>query len=227
MSFSVWRKKPIRPGAISEVGRIGRSGVGLESIAISNVAAGGSGDQIHVDRATRGGSQRNTHHRRPEFTRLQSALALRSAAVSIPAGTYNSLAVTFSDVLLTYCAQPSSGVVRCSSGSLTQVSSSAGTATASSGALPLTVTSGEKLGLGAGCEYPERYQCQWPDYFSGKSSCPKRAHSCHTGHHSAQLTLRAANLATSTIYTAVSNVSPGAVASKRIEIDQNASRSAN
>ena len=47
-----------------------RRSVGLESIAISNVAAGGSGDQAHVDRATRGGSQGNTHHRRPEFTRL-------------------------------------------------------------------------------------------------------------------------------------------------------------
>jgi len=37
-SFSVWRKKPIRAGAISELGRIGRNGVGLESIAFINVA---------------------------------------------------------------------------------------------------------------------------------------------------------------------------------------------
>ncbi len=82
-----------------------------------------------------------------EFTRLQSDSALLSAAVSVPVGTYNSLAVTFSDVLLTYCTQPSSGVAGCSSGSLTQVTGSAGAATASSGAFPLTVTSGEKLGL--------------------------------------------------------------------------------
>jgi hypothetical protein len=200
-SFSVWRKKPIRPGAISELGRIGRNGVGLESIAISNVAAGGSAGQAHVDRATRGGSQRNTHHRRSEFTRLQFDSALRSAAVLVPTGTYHGLAVTFSDVLLTYCAQPSSGVAGCSRGSLTQVPGSAGAATASSDALPLTVTSGEKLGLGAGCEYPERYHCERPDYFSGKSSCPQRAHSCHTGHHPAQLTLGAANWPTSMIYT--------------------------
>jgi hypothetical protein len=78
---------------------------------------------------------------------LQSDSALLSAAVAIPAGTYNSLGVTFSDVLLTYCTQPSSGVAGCSSGSLTQVTGSAATATASSGAFPLTVTSGEKLGL--------------------------------------------------------------------------------
>jgi hypothetical protein len=32
-----------------------------------------------------------------EFTRLQSDSALLSAAVSVPAGTYSSLAVTFSD----------------------------------------------------------------------------------------------------------------------------------
>jgi hypothetical protein len=82
-----------------------------------------------------------------EITRLQSDSALLSAAVSIPAGTYNSLAVTFSDVLITFCTQPSSGVAGCSSGSLGQVAGSAGAATASSGAFPLTVTSGEKVGL--------------------------------------------------------------------------------
>ena len=108
-----------------------------------------------------------------EFTRLQSDSALLSAAVSVPAGTYNSVAVTFSDVLLTYCTQPSSGVAGCSSGSLTQVTGSPGATTASSGAFPLTVTSGEKLGE---CEYPERYHCERPDHFSGKSRCRKRAH---------------------------------------------------
>lgn len=82
-----------------------------------------------------------------EFTRLQSDSALLSAAVSVPAGTYNSVAVTFSDVLLIYCTQPASGVAGCSSGSLTQVTGSASSATASSGAFPLTVTKGEKLGL--------------------------------------------------------------------------------
>jgi hypothetical protein len=79
-----------------------------------------------------------------EFTRLQSDSALLSTAVSVPAGTYNGLAVTFSDVLLIYCTQPASAVNGCSAGVVT---GSAGTATASSGAFPLTVTSGEKLGL--------------------------------------------------------------------------------
>jgi hypothetical protein len=89
-----------------------------------------------------------------EFTRLQSDSALLSAGVSVPAGIYNSLAVTFSDVLLTFCTQPSSGVAGCSSGSLTQVPGSAGAATASSGALPLTVTRGEKLGLALDVNIP-------------------------------------------------------------------------
>lgn len=87
-----------------------------------------------------------------ELTRLQSDSALLSAAVAVPAGTYNSLAVTFSDVLLTFCTQPSSGVAGCSG--LLQVTGSAGTATASSGAFPLTVTSGEKLGLALDVNIP-------------------------------------------------------------------------
>jgi hypothetical protein len=89
-----------------------------------------------------------------EFTRLQNDSALLAAAVSVPAGTYSSLAVTFSDVLLTYCTQPSSGVAGCSSGSLTQVTGSAGAAIASSGPFPLTVTSGEKLGLALNVNIP-------------------------------------------------------------------------
>ena len=89
-----------------------------------------------------------------EFTRLQSDSALLSAAVSIPAGTYNSIAVMFSDVLLTYCTQTSSGVAGCSSGSLAQVTGSAGAATASSGAFPLTVTNGERVGLALNVSIP-------------------------------------------------------------------------
>jgi len=87
-----------------------------------------------------------------EFTRLQSDSALLSAAVSIPAGTYDRIAVTFSDVSLTYCTQPycSSG----SSGTLAQVPGSAATATATSDAFPLTVTSGENLGLALNVNIP-------------------------------------------------------------------------
>jgi hypothetical protein len=87
-----------------------------------------------------------------EFTRLQSDSALLSTAVSVPAGTYRNLAVTFSDVLLTFCTQPSSGVAGCSG--LLQVAGSAGTATASSGAFPLTVAGGEKLGLALNVNIP-------------------------------------------------------------------------
>jgi hypothetical protein len=87
-----------------------------------------------------------------EFTRLQSDSALLSAAVSVPAGTYNSLAVSFSDVLLNFCTQPSLGVAGCTG--LQQVTGSAGTATASFGAFPLTVTSGEKLGLALDVNIP-------------------------------------------------------------------------
>jgi len=82
-----------------------------------------------------------------ELTRLQSDSALLSAAVPVPAGNYESIALTFSDVLLTFCTQPSPGTAGCASGSLSQVTASAATATARSGAFPLTVTTGEKLGL--------------------------------------------------------------------------------
>jgi len=79
-----------------------------------------------------------------EFTRLQSDSALLSAAVSVPAGTYNTVAVAFSDVFLVYCTQAASAATGCSTGVLT---GSAATATASTGAFPLTVTTGEKVGL--------------------------------------------------------------------------------
>lgn len=109
-----------------------------------------------------------------EFTRLQSDSALLSTAVSVPAGTYNGLSVTFSDVLLTYCTQPASAVNGCSSGVVT---GGAATATASSGAFPLSVTNGEKLArLGAGCKHTERYHRERPDYFSSKPRCRKRPH---------------------------------------------------
>src|SRR6266851_5499260 len=81
-----------------------------------------------------------------EFTRLQSDSSLLSAVVTIPAETYNSVTVTFSDVSLAYCTQPSSGVAGCA-GSVTKVTGSPGAGTVSSGAFPLTVTSNEKLGL--------------------------------------------------------------------------------
>ena len=79
-----------------------------------------------------------------EFTRLQSDSALLSAAVSVPAGTYNTVAVVFSDVFLVYCTQAASAATGCSAGVAT---GSAATATASTGAFPLTVTTGEKVGL--------------------------------------------------------------------------------
>jgi len=60
--------------------------------------------------------------------------------------------VTFSDVSLNFCTQPSSGVAGCTG--LQQVTGSAGTATANSGAFPLTVTSGEKLGLALDVNIP-------------------------------------------------------------------------
>jgi hypothetical protein len=93
----------------------------------------------------------NTSSYVAEFTRLQSDSALLSAAVSVPAGTYNGLSVTFSDVLLIYCTQPASAVNGCSAGVVTGC---AATATASSGAFPLTVTSGEKLGLNLDVNIP-------------------------------------------------------------------------
>src|SRR5260221_10128942 len=73
-----------------------------------------------------------------EFTRLQSDSALLSAAVSVPAGTYNSLAVTFSDVLLTFCTQPSAAVAGCSG--VLQVAGSPRSAPPPPGAVPLSGT---------------------------------------------------------------------------------------
>ena len=118
-----------------------------------------------------------------EFTRLQSDSALLSAAVSVPAGTYSNLAVTFSDVLLTFCTQPSSALAGCSG--LLQVAGSAGTATASSGAFPLTVTSGEKLGLALDVNIPNAITA--------------------SGHSISAVNLAAPNVLAATVLQAVSN----------------------
>lgn len=90
-----------------------------------------------------------------EFTRLQSDTALLTSGVSVPAGTYNSLVVSFSDVSLVYCIEPSSGVSGCSLGSLTQVAGSAGIASIGFGAFPLTVTNGQRLGLAIDVSIPK------------------------------------------------------------------------
>jgi len=55
------------------------------------------------------------------------------------------------------------------------VAGSAGTATASSGAFPLTVTSGEKLGLALDVQYPERYHASGHSISAVNLACPKRA----------------------------------------------------
>jgi hypothetical protein len=66
-----------------------------------------------------------------ELNRVTSDSSLLAAAVSVPAGTYTQMAVTFSAPRVTFCTQANPGVPGCAAGSLSSISGAAGTATIS------------------------------------------------------------------------------------------------
>jgi hypothetical protein len=66
-----------------------------------------------------------------ELTRVTSDSTLLAAAVSVPAGTYTQMTVTFSAPRVTFCTQASPGVPGCAAGTLGSINGTAGTATIS------------------------------------------------------------------------------------------------
>ena len=66
-----------------------------------------------------------------ELNRVTSDSTLLAAAVSVPAGTYTQMAVTFSAPRVTFCTQANPGVPGCAAGTLGSISGTAGTATIS------------------------------------------------------------------------------------------------
>ena len=66
-----------------------------------------------------------------ELNRVTSDSTLLAAAVSVPAGTYTQMAVTFSAPRVTFCTQANPGVPGCAAGTLSSISGAAGTATIS------------------------------------------------------------------------------------------------
>jgi len=66
-----------------------------------------------------------------ELNRVTSDSTLLAAAVSVPAGTYTQMTVTFSAPRVTFCTQANPGVPGCAAGTLASISGTAGTATIS------------------------------------------------------------------------------------------------
>ena len=66
-----------------------------------------------------------------ELNRVTSDSTLLAAAVSVPAGTYTQMAVTFSAPRVTFCRQANPGFPGCAAGTLGSISGTAGTATIS------------------------------------------------------------------------------------------------
>ena len=64
-----------------------------------------------------------------EFNRVTSDSTLLAAAVSVPAGTYTQLSLTFSAPRITFCTQPNPGVPGCAASSLISVNGPASSAT--------------------------------------------------------------------------------------------------
>jgi hypothetical protein len=66
-----------------------------------------------------------------EFSRVTSDSTLLAADISVPAGTYTQMTVTFSAPRVTFCVQTNPGVPGCAAGTLTSLSGSSGSATIS------------------------------------------------------------------------------------------------
>jgi hypothetical protein len=79
-----------------------------------------------------------------ELNRVTSDSTLLAAKVSVPAGTYTQMTVTFSAPRVTFCTQANPGVPGCAAGTLGSISGTAGTATISTN---LSVSDGLETGV--------------------------------------------------------------------------------
>ena len=71
-----------------------------------------------------------------EFNRVTSDSTLLAAQVSVPAGSYTQMVVTFTAPRVTFCTQANPGVPGCAAGTLKSITGSAGSATISSNFSP-------------------------------------------------------------------------------------------
>jgi hypothetical protein len=71
-----------------------------------------------------------------EFNRVTSDSTLLAAQVSVPAGSYTQMVVTFTAPRVTFCTQANSGVPGCAAGTLKSITGSAGSATISTNFSP-------------------------------------------------------------------------------------------
>ena len=81
-----------------------------------------------------------------DLTKLQSDSVFLGTSATVPAGTYASITVSFSNPVVTFCTQ-TAGVAGCASGSVTTISGAAATPIITSSPFPLTLTANQKTGL--------------------------------------------------------------------------------
>jgi hypothetical protein len=86
-----------------------------------------------------------------EFNRVTSDSTPLATKVSVPAGNYTRMTVTFSAPRVTFCTQATPGIPGCAPGTLGSVSGAAGTATISTN---LTVTDSMQIGVALSVDLP-------------------------------------------------------------------------
>jgi len=79
-----------------------------------------------------------------DFNRVTSDSTLLAAQVSVPAGNYTQMAITFSAPRVTFCTQANPGVPGCAAGTLQSITGAAGTATISTN---ISIAANEQSGI--------------------------------------------------------------------------------
>jgi Domain of unknown function (DUF4382) len=83
---------------------------------------------------------------RVDLTRLQSDTAFLAFSNAIPAGTYTSMVLSFSDPSVTFCTQ-TQGITGCAEGSVSTLSGGAAIQVITAAPFPLVITPGQGIGL--------------------------------------------------------------------------------
>ncbi|HEX8878845.1 MAG TPA: hypothetical protein VF749_02395, partial [Candidatus Acidoferrum sp.] len=83
---------------------------------------------------------------RVDLTRLQSDTAFLAFSNAIPAGTYTSMVVSFSNPAVTFCNE-TQGITGCAEGSVSTLSGGAAKQVVTAAPFPLVVTPGQGIGL--------------------------------------------------------------------------------
>lgn len=88
-----------------------------------------------------------------DLTRLQSDSIFLGTSATVPAGTYNSITLSLTNPVATFCTQ-TAGNAGCAPGSIATVSGAAATPKVTTAPFPLTLTANQKTGLAVNFSLP-------------------------------------------------------------------------